>query len=304
MNENKKVFFIINKFAGTGYKTQLEGRILSHCEELRIEPTIEFTQGPNHANELSHQAAISNKFDIVFAVGGDGTVNEVAQGLVHTKQIMGILPNGSGNGLARHLGISMNFNKALEMLRSDTIIAMDSFLINDKLSVNVSGIGFDGHVAGLFSKGGKRGLIGYTRFVLQEFFNFKEFSATILLDGKTSEKDAFVIAFANSSQFGNNARVSPHASVCDGVLDVCFIRKVPVTHAFGFAHKMFTSQIEKSSWVEIVKAKQLTLSFEDAMPYHVDGEAMKPTHNFSIIMQPASISMLVPDNSATCVEKY
>jgi diacylglycerol kinase family enzyme len=133
--------------------------------------------------------------------------------------------------------------------------------------------------------------------VLKEFFRFKEFSAAVTIDQATYDKNAFVIAFANSSQFGNNARVSPHASVCDGLLDVCFIRKVPFLQALGFAQKMFTSQIEKSSFVDIINAKQLTLSFPQAMPYHVDGEAMTPAENFSIAIQPKSISMLVPKGS-------
>ena len=297
MNENKKVLFIINKYAGTGYQTSVEGRILSRCEDLQIESTIEFTQGPNHATELAQKAASSKKFAVVFAVGGDGTVNEVAQGLVHTQQAMGILPKGSGNGLARHLGIPMNFKKSLELIASSTTIPMDSFLINNKLSVNVSGIGFDGHVAGLFGKGGKRGLIGYTKLVLKEFFSFNEFATDVIIDHTTYKKNAFVLAFANSSQFGNNARVAPHASVCDGLLDICFIRKVPLTQATGFAQKMFTGQIEKSSFVDIVKGKQLTLSFNQAMPYHVDGEPMSPAQNFSIIIQPASIYMVVPKGS-------
>lgn len=294
MNENKKVLFIINKYAGTGYQTSVEGRILSRCEALHIEPTIEFTQGPHHATELAKEAAASKKFEVVFAVGGDGTVNEVAQGLVHTKQTMAILPKGSGNGLARHLGISMDFKKSLELIGSSFTISMDSFLINDKLSVNVSGIGFDGHIASLFGKGGKRGLIGYTKLVLKEFFSFKEFEAEITIDHTTYKKNAFVLAFANSSQFGNNARVSPHASVCDGLLDICFIRKVPVIQSAGFAQKMFMGQIEKSSFVDIMQGKHLTLSFSQAMPYHVDGEAMTPAHQFSISIQPSSISMVVP----------
>jgi diacylglycerol kinase (ATP) len=298
MNENKKVLFIINKYAGTGYQDSVEGLILTRCKEWQIEPTMEFTQGRNHGTELAQQGASSKKFDTVFAVGGDGTVNEVAQGLVHTNQMMGILPNGSGNGLARHLGIPMNLQKSIELIRHHDMISMDSFLINNKLSVNVSGIGFDGHVAGLFAKGEKRGLIGYTKLVLKEFLGFNEFSVEITIDHTTSKRDAFVLAFANSSQFGNNARISPHASVCDGWLDVCFIRKVPIVHAVGFAQKMFTGQIEKSSWVDRVQTKHLTLSFEQPMPYHVDGEAMKPERNFSITIQPASINMIVPKDSA------
>ncbi len=301
MSENKKVLFIINKYAGTGYQSSLEGRILSHCDSANIEPTIEFTQGRYHATSLARDAASSNKFEVVFAVGGDGTVNEVAQGIVHTKQTMGILPNGSGNGLARHLGIPMSLQKSIQLISNHTIISMDSFLINDKLSVNVSGIGFDGHIANLFAGGGKRGLIGYTKLVLKEFFGFNEFPVAATIDQKTYSGNYFVIAFANSSQFGNNARVSPYASVCDGLLDFCFIRKVPISKAIGFAQKMFTGQIDKSSLVEIVNGKQLTLSFAQAMPYHVDGEPMTSAHHFSISLQPGSISMVIPKASANRV---
>lgn len=297
MNENKKVFFIINKFAGTGYQSSVEDRILSRCRELNIEPSLVFTQGQGHATELAQQAASTKEFDVVYAVGGDGTVNEVARGLVNTQQPMGILPKGSGNGLARHLGIPVNFKKSLELISSTNSISMDSFLINNKLSVNVSGIGFDGHVVSQFGKNGKRGLIGYSKLVVKEFFSFNEFSVKANIDCTTYQKDAFVVAFANSSQFGNNACVSPHASVCDGLLDICFIKKVPITQALGFAQKMFTNQIEKSSWVDIVQAKEVTLSFERPMPYHVDGEYMPPSKDFSIIIQPASLNMIVPDAS-------
>ena len=301
MNENKKVLFIINKYAGAGYQSSLEGRIIAHCNSAEIEPTIEFTQRRNHATELAQQAAQSKIFDVVFAVGGDGTVNEVAQGLVHSSQCMGILPKGSGNGLARHLGIPMDFDKSLNLITNHAIISMDSFLVNDKLSVNVSGIGFDGYVAGLFAKGTKRGLIGYTKFVLKEFFSFKEFSVDATIDGSVFKSKSFVVAFANSSQFGNNARVSPHASVCDGLLDICFIRKVPITMAAGFAQKMFTGRIDKSSFVDIVNGKELTLSFSEPMPFHVDGEAMTPAQSFSITMQPSSISMIIPNTSVNRV---
>lgn len=294
MNESKKVFFIINKYAGTGYQSSVEGRIISYCNAANIEATIEFTQRQKHATELARQAATSKNFDVVFAVGGDGTVNEVAQGLVHTKQTMGIIPNGSGNGLARHLGISMNFQKSLSLITHHSIIAMDSFMINEQLSVNVSGIGFDGHVASLFAKGGKRGLIGYSKFALKEFFGFNEFQVEAKIDQVTYKKIAFVIAFANSSQFGNNARISPHASVCDGWLDVCFIRKVPMTHAVNFVRKMFTGKIDETAWAEIVKGKDMNLSFDQPMPFHVDGEAMTPARDFSITLLPSSISMTVP----------
>ena len=296
MNENNKVFFIINKFSGAGFRPELEGLIISRCDELNLEGTIEFTQDRGHATALAKSAS-SLGFNKVFAVGGDGTVNEVAQGLVHSNTTMGIIPKGSGNGLARHLGISMNIKKSLDILNSAKIIQMDTLMINSNLSVNVSGIGFDGHVAGMFGKDGKRGLLGYIKLVSREFFSFKEFPIELKADDQILHRNAFILAIANSSQFGNNATISPYASVCDALIDVCFIKKVPLTHSIGFAKKMFSGTIDTSAFVEIIKAKKLSVQFPRPMPYHIDGEAMEPTSNFEIALQPASLKMIVPGNN-------
>jgi diacylglycerol kinase (ATP) len=298
MDESKKVLFIINKFSGGGYQPSVEGRIITHCTNLGLEPSIQFTKARGHATELAREATTSNNFKTIFAMGGDGTVNEVAQGIVNSNQVMGIIPKGSGNGLARHLGIPINFKQALEYIGSQTVISVDTFRVNDQLSVNVSGIGFDGHIAVLFGKNGKRGLIGYSKLVLKEFFSYNDFMADVLIDNKSFHKKAFIIAFANSSQFGNNAKVAPYASVCDGILDISFIRKVPVTQAIGFANKMFTGKLESSAFVEIEKGKKISLSFPHPMPYHIDGEGLKPVKDFTIQMHPASLQMLVPLKSS------
>ncbi len=298
MNENKKVFFIINKYSGGGYREDVEGRIITTCGKLNLECSIEFTTERGHATDLGKEA-LRQRFDSVFAVGGDGTVNEVAQALIHSGTPMGILPKGSGNGLAGHLGIPMSFEKSLEIIASKKTITMDTLLVNNQVSVNVSGIGFDGHVAGLFGKDGKRGLAGYARLVLREFLSYQEFKVAITIDDKPLERNAFIIALANSCQFGNNARVAPHASVCDQLLDVCLIRKVPMMHTPAFAYKMFTGNFDKSAFVEIRKATKVTLEFSDPMAFHIDGESMKPVTRFAVGVQPASLRMIVPERSKT-----
>ncbi len=294
MSENKKVLFIINKYSGTGYQTDVEGRILSKCEQLEWEPTLEITQGSGHATELAKEAAHSKKFEVVFAVGGDGTVNEVASGVVHTSQAMGIITKGSGNGLARHLGISPDFKQSLHYLDQMETIMMDSFLVNGHLSINVSGIGFDGHIASLFGKDGKRGWFQYGKLILKEFFSYREFNVHGELDYKKIDQPAYVIAFANSSQFGNNTRIAPNASVCDGWLDVSIVRKIPVFQLPGFAIKLFKGKLAQSPFAEIKKATHINLSFDQPMAYHVDGDGMTPTKEFTIQIQPASIRMVIP----------
>ena len=293
MNENKKVLFIINKFSGGGFEDSLEGRIIDACGKAQLECSIEFTQARGHAIELAKQAALQNNFKTVFAVGGDGTVNEVAQGLVGTSTMMGILPKGSGNGLARHLGLPMNFKKSLSLIESTESILMDTFLVNNMLSVNMSGIGFDGHVAGMFGKDGNRGFIGYSKLVLKEFISFKEFTAEVEVDGEKINMQSFIIALANSSQYGNNARVAPQASVCDQLIDVCFIKKIPILQSIGFGYKMFSGGLHRSALVEMIKAKKISLRFNKAIAFHIDGEAQAPTNHLQVKIQPASLRMLV-----------
>ncbi|CAN5463477.1 diacylglycerol kinase family lipid kinase [soil metagenome] len=295
MTENK-VFFIVNKYSGTGFQDSIEGRIIDKCAQLNLEGTIEFTREKGHATELARQA-VAEGFPRVFAMGGDGTVNEVAQGLVHTSVAMGILPKGSGNGLARHLHIPLKMRGALDLLDKHKVISMDTLLINDQLSVNISGIGFDGHVAGKFGKNGKRGLFGYGKLVLKEFLQFKEFPVELSIDGRLLKRESFILALANSSQFGNNARISPFASVCDQLIDVCFIKKVPILQAIGFAQKMFSGKMNRSAFVETIRGKNIEIQFNRPMPYHIDGEAMEAEEKFSVVMKGESLRVIVPDDA-------
>jgi len=225
-NEVKKVFFIINKFSGTGYQPALIASILEAGKARDTVSEFAFTEGPGHATALAEQAVAAG-YDRVVAVGGDGTVNEVAKGLLYSDAKMGIIPKGSGNGLARHLSIPVNVNMALECLFTSQVITMDTFRVNGKLSVNGSGIGFDGYIANLFGTDKKRGLQGYTKLVLHEFMRFPEFEAVITIGGNQMKSHAFVIAIANSSQYGNNARIAPSASVCDEILNVSILKKIP-----------------------------------------------------------------------------
>jgi diacylglycerol kinase (ATP) len=293
MSENKKVFFIVNKYSGTGYRDAIENKIISACISAGIEPAIDFTRQRGHATELT-RAAIKNGFTKIFAVGGDGTVNEVAQGLIGTPAILGILPKGSGNGLARHLGIPMRFTSALDLIASTRTVRMDTISINGLLSINVSGIGFDGHVAARFGNNGRRGLHGYATLVLKEFRSFQEFGGRALIDGEEIQLHSFIVAVANASQFGNNARVAPHASVCDGVLDLCMIRKVSAIKAIGLVNRLFNGSISKSTQVVIRKGRKIALQLERAVDYHIDGEPQGTADEFKIEVMPSSLTVILP----------
>ena len=289
----ERVFFIVNKYSGKGFDEAVEGQIIDACSATGIEGTIEYTQSRGHATELAREA-VSNGFKKIFARGGDGTVNEVARALVNTDVALGIIPAGSGNGLARHLNIPLNIHRALEVLSQSEIKSIDTLRINGSLSVNVSGFGLDAHVASQFGKNGQRGLVGYAKLVLREFLSYKEFDIKANLDGKIETKTAFMVALANASQFGNNALIAPDASVSDGVLDVCFIRRIPITEAVPFLIKLFRGKIEKSRFVTIVKARHFKAELSTAQPIHLDGEPGAPSRFFDVEIKPASLRVMIP----------
>jgi diacylglycerol kinase (ATP) len=294
MSEVKNLLFIVNKFAGTGYQPQVEGRILTACEKFDIECSIEFTAGRGHATELAKEGVAKN-FNRIIAVGGDGTVNEVARGLLHTATPMGIIPKGSGNGLARHLGINMKIDPALEQVLGGNVISMDTFRMNDHLSLNVSGIGFDGHIANLFGAGKKRGFWGYTKLVVQEYLRYSEFDSSLLIDGQSPiHLQSFMIAIANSSQYGNNARVAPLASVMDQSLQLAVVKKVPAQRGFPFAYQMFTGKLETGKDYECLAFQKGTIQVSKPTAFHIDGEPCGYTNEFKIEILPKSLQMIVP----------
>lgn len=295
-NEVNKVLFIVNKFSGTGYRPEVEGKIIEICEANDFECTIEFTQGRGHATELAKQAAKEKTFSRVVAVGGDGTVNEVAQGLLHSPVTMGIIPKGSGNGLARHLQIPMSVAGAVNSLFASRVIAMDTFQLNGKLSLNVSGIGFDGHIANLFGAEKKRGLQGYAKHALNEFFKFKEFEADIITEAINWKRKAFIIAIANSSQYGNNARIAPAASVRDGLLHISILKKVP-PYRLDFVYAFFSGKVDRSVYCETVETNRLTIRVPTPIAFHIDGEPCGKAEMFTIELVPASLHILIPKNA-------
>ena len=295
MSEVKKLLFIINKYSGTGYQSNLEGLILNACEHNDIECSIEFTKGVGHATVLAKEGS-QKGFNTIVAVGGDGTVNEVAQGLVHSSTAMGILPKGSGNGLARHLGISMNLNQALKELLSGHKTPIDTFTVNSRLSINVSGIGFDGHIANLFSSGVRRGLLGYIKLITKEYFAFNEFEIELINDNTVIRQKNFIMAIANSSQYGNNARVAPNASVTDQELVLVSIKKIPLYLGFKFGYQMFLGSLKANSRYSSTPITSAIIKTNQPIAFHVDGEACGHQSEFIIQLQPKSLNVIAPFN--------
>lgn len=290
----KKVLFIVNPVSGGKSKDGVPKLIGNYLDTAQFDATFNFSQGVTHARELAKQA-IAN-YDVVVAVGGDGTVNEVASAIVNSNTALGIIPFGSGNGLARFLGIPMNVGGAVETFNKMRLESIDSALFNGQPFFNMAGLGFDAHISNVFSQGKnakKRGFYSYLKSSVQEILNYKSHAYHINIDGKEYDREAFMLSFANSSQFGNNAHVSPKASVQDGMLDVCVVKPFPLYRFPEMALRMFNKTADKSAYVEIIRGRHILVSRKSNGPAHLDGEPQLIGTNVEINIIPHSLNVIV-----------
>lgn len=269
--QNNKIFLIINKYSGHHNGASALDIVVPYLKKQGCSVEYSFTDYPGHATELASQAS-ANGFDLVVAVGGDGTVNEAAKGLIGSHTLMGIIPMGSGNGLARELGISMNTRKSARTLIEGKNIQLDVCKLNNQHFLCTSGIGFDALVAHKMSKAASRGFLKYVQLVVQESIFYKPLDVRLKIDGVLIEKPVFLVTFANASQFGNNAFIAPAASMTDGLIDVVVVRKFAKIWMPVFAVALFTKLMPKLPFVECFKAKQIDIEMADTPYYHFDGE--------------------------------
>lgn len=287
----KKALFIVNPVSGGKAKDDVPQLIQKYLDTTIFDASIIYTDGANHAKQLAAEA-VRNRVDLVVAVGGDGTVNEAASSLVGSQTAFGILPFGSGNGLSRFLKVPMNVCKAISNLNALRIEVIDSATANGAPFFNLAGMGFDAHIAEVFSHNKTRGFITYAKSALTEIVNYKPQSYHINIDGADYERTAFMLSFANSSQFGNNAHVSPKASVQDGLIDVCIIKKFPLWRFPEMAIRMFTKTADGSKYVEIIRGKHIVITPEKPGPMHLDGEPHQLDAKVEINVVPHSLKII------------
>lgn len=288
----KTILFIINPISGTAAKDHLPDEIARWLDAERFDSSIRLTERAGHARELARDAA-ARGVDVVVAVGGDGTVNEVASALVHTPTALGIIPCGSGNGLARHLLLPMNARKCIEIINRCEVHELDYGVINDHPFFCTCGMGFDAFVSLKFAETGKRGPITYIQKVLEEGVRYKPETYEICSDGDTASHKAFLISCANASQYGNNAYIAPQASMSDGLMDVIIMEPFDMVEAPQIAIDMFSKTLDKSSKIKTFQTKHLHIHRSQPGVIHYDGDPVMTGEDIDIHLEERGIRIIV-----------
>lgn len=287
----KKILFIINPISGGKSKDKFETIAHRYLDKDLFSPEFVFTQEPNHAEQLAREGLINN-FDFITAVGGDGTINEVAKALLGTQTPLGIIPEGSGNGLARALHIPLEKKDALMLLNRLSIKEIDAGYINGMPFFNMAGIGFDALISSRFAKKDLRGPLGYMQTVFHEISNYKPLDYEINIDGKFYERKAFMISIANSPQYGNEAYISPKASVEDGLLDVCIVKPFHLFILPKMIYHLFSKTADRTKYVEIIHGRNIKITRPIREEVHVDGEPIMLEKNLEVTVSPKSLKVI------------
>ena len=272
MATRSAVLAIINPLSGTttaAQKQVLQDAFLRRAEALDFAPEVVLTTHPGHATELATNA-VQQGVNRVLAIGGDGTINETAQALRRSATALGIVPIGSGNGLARHLGVPLNPMKAMERALTGRPVVIDSGEINEHPFFCTAGLGFEAFVAHAFAQQPVRGLPTYVRTAFRAFWNYKP--QHFLLDGQ--QRDLFSLTFANAGQFGNNAWMAPQANIADGRLEQCEIRPFPAAAAGMLTWQLFNKRLHQSSYWRGHAITNATVQADGPLLIHADGEPL------------------------------
>lgn len=287
-----KVTFIVNPHSGTGNQGLDQGIIQEYLgSDWHVD--IVTTEYAGHARELC--AELCNKVDVIVAVGGDGTVHEIAASLVDSTTSLAIIPRGSGNGLSLFLQLPAQVKEALKVIKQSKTRRIDAISINDHIFVNMAGVGFDAHIAHLFKDFGKRGFFSYGKLVLKEFSQYPGVKLNIKMNGSGElTEEPFVVSFANSSQYGNNAHIAPGAIIDDGLLDVCVVDKFPLISSCAILLKLFTKSLNRSKYYKHYQVPEVVIQSDSDLLAHVDGEPINIGKKATLKVIPQCINVIIP----------
>ncbi|HUZ58471.1 MAG TPA: YegS/Rv2252/BmrU family lipid kinase [Hanamia sp.] len=298
---SRKILFFINPISGTKSKLHLEKKIIEKCEENNISFEILFTAKDGDYNFLHDKIEKENITDITIC-GGDGSISPIVSFVLNIPIKVGIIPLGSGNGLARTAGIPKSVDKAIDIIIAGKTKYTDAFLINNKLSTHVCGLGFDAKVAHDFANQKKRGLHSYTKLSIKNFLSAKAYRFIIETDEGRFNADAFLICIANSNQFGNNFKIAPKASICDGLLDIVIVKKsIKLQTVWSFANQILSGKTKSLHEKDFHKknilyfqTKKIKIENPQLAPLHIDGDPSEISKEFSIEILPAAYKLIQP----------
>ncbi|MDI1334874.1 MAG: diacylglycerol kinase family protein [Lacunisphaera sp.] len=294
-----KVRFIFNPYSGSNRRNpQLHDRAVEFIAQHRLDGTVVSTERPRHATELAAQA-VAEGCTLVVAIGGDGTMNEVATALVGTPAVFGLIPCGSGNGLGRHLGIHKAGHGAFRTLLEGRPRAIDTGLVNGFAFFNAMGLGFEADIAVRFSRLTRRGLAGYFRVGVPSFFSHEPEIITVRQPGGTTELKAFTLAVMNSDQYGNDARVAPGAKMDDGRFNLISMPQVGFLGACGMLYRLGTDTFDQVKAVTRLDGAEFVIERSKPGWIHTDGEPRATTAKLEITLKPHSLRIMVPAGGAT-----
>ncbi len=287
-----KTRIIINPHSGTTNKENIENLLPKILDSSKFDYEICYTERAGHATELSHEAA-SLGYELVIAIGGDGTVNEVGKGLIETNTAMGIIPSGSGNGLARHLKIPSDPKKALQILNQFKTKSIDTVKINNSSFLGVAGIGFDAHIAWKFAKSKRRGFWSYAKLVMRDYFSYTPPVFEMEIDGESVKKEGLLISFANSSQYGNDIMIAPHSKIDNGHLHLVTLKDPSFYHLPTILRRLRNGTITHSKYYESICCKEIIIREKNILA-HIDGEPAFFENGLRLQVLPKSLKVVVP----------
>lgn len=288
---SKRYMLIINPISGTGMVSDVERRVREALEGPEREVTVCQSTGPGDCARLAREA-VRQHYYAVIAAGGDGTVNEVAGALRGTPVILGIIPRGSGNGLARHLDLSIDIDNALRIIALDNPQPCDYGTANDLPFFCTFGLGFDAAVSQAFASMKHRGLKSYIRAVFGKYIKYEPKEYSITTGGRTIKVKAFLIAVCNASQYGNNAYIAPDASLRDGLLDITIIHAGnPLTRAI-VGVDMLTGYIKRNVLVQTMQVEKATICHEPG-PAHLDGDPIMMPEAIQVKCHPGKLRLFI-----------
>ena len=294
MNERmKRIIFVVNPISGTQSKELILSLLDEKIDKARYTWEVVYTERAGHAVAIAAKAA-EEKADVVVAIGGDGTINEIARSLVHTDTALGIIPCGSGNGLARHLHIPMEPKKALEVLNEGCLDTIDYGKINGTDFFCTCGVGFDAFVSLKFAHAGKRGPLTYLEKTLQESLKYQPETYELETENGVSKYKAFLIACGNASQYGNNAYIAPQATLTDGLLDVTILEPFTVLDVPSLAFQLFNKTIDQNSRIKTFRCKKLCIRRAAPGVVHFDGDPMQTEAEVNIELIKSGLRVVVP----------